>query len=131
MSTGDKDAYYAEIGQRLRRARLDRGMSLQAVEDKSGFKAVVVGSHERCGTISGRPGAAPDPRGRAPSVFRLMQLARFYGVPLSDLIPGCEPESPAGFAEVLEAADGAEAALAALRAVIVRYGAAQGREDTP
>jgi transcriptional regulator with XRE-family HTH domain len=64
------------IGERLRRIRHQQGLSLAAVEQRSGgeWKAVVVGAYER--------------GDRAVTVTRLAQLAGFYGVPLADLLPG-------------------------------------------
>jgi transcriptional regulator with XRE-family HTH domain len=74
-STDDK-VYAKELGMRLRAIRTQQGMSLQAVERKSGgkWKAVVVGSYER--------------GDRSISVTRLAELADFYGVPISELLPG-------------------------------------------
>ena len=67
---------YAKIlGARLRTVRQRAGMSLERVQRKSGdrWKAVVVGSYER--------------GDRAVSVQKLAELARFYGVPMSELLP--------------------------------------------
>ncbi|MEO9221389.1 MAG: transcriptional regulator, partial [Mycobacteriaceae bacterium] len=51
------------------------GMSLQRVEERSNgrWKAVVIGSYER--------------GDRAVTVNKLAELARFYGVPMSELLP--------------------------------------------
>ena len=63
------------IGVRLRRIRNQQQLSLADVEARSGgrWKAVVVGAYER--------------GDRAVNVERLAQLADFYGVPLTDLLP--------------------------------------------
>ena len=73
-------SYAREVGERLRRIRVDRGMSLQDVERTSEghWKAAVVGSYER--------------GDRNISATRLLELAEFYGVPPGDVLPG---ESPA------------------------------------
>jgi transcriptional regulator with XRE-family HTH domain len=71
----DNDGYAKALGARLRAIRLQQHLSLHGVERKSGgkWKAVVVGSYER--------------GDRAVSVQRLAELADFYGVPVSDLLP--------------------------------------------
>jgi transcriptional regulator with XRE-family HTH domain len=73
-----------EIGTRLRRVRNQQGMSLADVEKLSGgaWKAVVVGAYER--------------GDRAVSISRLASLAEFYGVPLSELLPGATVEEHDG-----------------------------------
>ena len=67
--------YSRALGARLRAIRNQQGLSLQGVEDKSHgrWKAVVVGSYER--------------GDRAVTVQRLHELADFYGVPVSELLP--------------------------------------------
>lgn len=67
--------YQQRLGERLRAIRVQQGLTLQEVEEKSGgrWKAVVVGSYER--------------GDRAISVSKLALLARFYGVPVSELLP--------------------------------------------
>lgn len=72
MSAND---YAKALGARLRAIRQQQGLSLQGVEQKSHgqWKAVVVGSYER--------------GDRAVTVAKLSELADFYGVPLSELIP--------------------------------------------
>lgn len=67
--------YQQKLGRRLRQIRSQQGLTLQDVEDESGgeWKAVVVGSYER--------------GDRAVSVAKLARLARFYGVPVSELLP--------------------------------------------
>jgi transcriptional regulator with XRE-family HTH domain len=67
--------YAKTLGARLRAIRAQQHLSLHGVERKSGgrWKAVVVGSYER--------------GDRAISVQRLAELAEFYGVPVSELLP--------------------------------------------
>ena len=67
--------YGKELGARLRAIRQQQGLSLQGVEEKSAgrWKAVVVGSYER--------------GDRAVTVSRLAELADFYRVPVSELLP--------------------------------------------
>ena len=67
--------YGHSLGARLRSIRQQQGLSLQGVEEKSKgrWKAVVVGSYER--------------GDRAVTVARLAQLAEFYDVPISELLP--------------------------------------------
>ena len=73
--------YAKTLGMRLRAIRTQQGLSLHGVEEKSEgrWKAVVVGSYER--------------GDRAVTVQKLSELAEFYGVPLSELLP--EDECPA------------------------------------
>lgn len=78
-TTGDNavanEGYAKALGARLRAIRMRQHLSLHGVERKSDgkWKAVVVGSYER--------------GDRAVSVQRLSELADFYGVPVSDLLP--------------------------------------------
>ncbi|MCU1599750.1 MAG: helix-turn-helix domain protein [Frankiales bacterium] len=67
--------YAKALGSRLRAIRTQQGLSLHGVEEKSQgrWKAVVVGSYER--------------GDRAVTVQRLSELADFYGVPVSELLP--------------------------------------------
>jgi transcriptional regulator with XRE-family HTH domain len=69
-------SYTREVGERLRRVRVDRGLSLQDVERTSGgrWKAAVVGSYER--------------GDRNISATRLLELAEFYEVVPGDILPG-------------------------------------------
>lgn len=69
------DDYSLSLGARLRTIRQQQGLSLQAVEQRSAgkWKAVVVGSYER--------------GDRAVTVAKLSELANFYGVPVSQLLP--------------------------------------------
>jgi len=78
-------AYARALGARLRAIRTQQRLSLHDVAVKSGgeWKAVVVGSYER--------------GDRSVTVSRLSQLASFYGVPLSELLPptAADPAPPA------------------------------------
>lgn len=67
--------YGKALGERLRRIRLQKGMSLQDVQDASSgsWKAAVVGAYER--------------GDRNVTVARLSELADFYGVPVSEILP--------------------------------------------
>lgn len=67
--------YAKALGMRLRAIRTQQGLSLHGVEEKSRgrWKAVVVGSYER--------------GDRAVTVQRLAELAAFYNVPISELLP--------------------------------------------
>lgn len=71
----DSSNYQARLGQRLRDIRNQQGMTLQDVEDASDgkWKAVVIGAYER--------------GDRAISAAKLADLASFYGVPVSRLVP--------------------------------------------
>jgi transcriptional regulator with XRE-family HTH domain len=68
-------SYARQVGERLRNIRRQQGLSLQAVEATSEreFKASVLGAYERGERII--------------SVLRLQRLARFYGVPVDQLLP--------------------------------------------
>ena len=85
-STEPVDSEYTHaVGMRLRLIRKQQRLSLQAVEKRSEgrFKAVVVGSYER--------------GDRTVSVNRLSELAEFYGVPITELLPpGSVPSPTAG-----------------------------------
>ncbi len=67
--------YGRKVGERLRGIRRQKGMSLQEVEAASTqeFKASVLGAYER--------------GERAISVPRLERLARFYNVPVDQMLP--------------------------------------------
>jgi transcriptional regulator with XRE-family HTH domain len=76
----DRGADHAKaLGERLRRIRTQKGLSLQEVQEESRgrWKAAVVGAYER--------------GDRNVTVPRLVDLARFYGVPLSELLPSDSP----------------------------------------
>lgn len=67
--------YASKVGERLRAVRKQKRLSLQAVEADSSqeFKASVLGAYER--------------GERSISVPRLQRLARFYNVPVDQLLP--------------------------------------------
>jgi transcriptional regulator with XRE-family HTH domain len=71
------------LGARLRAARAQQHLSLHGVQRKSDgrWKAVVIGSYER--------------GDRAISVERLAELADFYGVAMTDLLPRSSGDSGA------------------------------------
>jgi transcriptional regulator with XRE-family HTH domain len=73
--------YAKALGGRLRAIRTQQGLSLHGVEKKSQgrWKAVVVGSYER--------------GDRAVTVQKLAELAEFYGVPVSELLPDPRPSA--------------------------------------
>ncbi len=70
------EGYGKIVGERLRQIRRQKRLSLQEVESVSAqeFKASVLGAYER--------------GERAISVPRLHRLARFYKVPVDQLLPG-------------------------------------------
>jgi transcriptional regulator with XRE-family HTH domain len=72
---GMSSGYARQVGERLRNIRRQQNLSLQAVEAASDreFKASVLGAYERGERII--------------SVLRLQRLARFYGVPVDQLLP--------------------------------------------
>jgi transcriptional regulator with XRE-family HTH domain len=72
---GPAQTYARRVGQRLRAIRRQKGLSLQDVEAASGheFKASVLGAYERGERII--------------SVPRLQRLARYYDVPVDQLLP--------------------------------------------
>lgn len=73
--------YARALGARLRVIRQQQGLSLHGVEQRSRgrWKAVVVGSYER--------------GDRAVTVQRLAELAEFYGVPVTELLPEGPPSA--------------------------------------
>src|SRR5215208_7633616 len=73
--TDANGAYAGKVGTRLRAIRRQKRLSLQDVEASSQqeFKASVLGAYER--------------GERAISVPRLQRLARFYNVPVDQLLP--------------------------------------------
>lgn len=75
--------YARALGARLRAIRQQQGLSLHGVEEKSQgrWKAVVVGSYER--------------GDRAVTVQKLAELADFYAVPVSELLPDASPAAAA------------------------------------
>lgn len=74
----NKTDYQRRLGERLRAIRTQQELTLQQVEERSEgqWKAVVIGAYER--------------GDRAISAAKLAELARFYGVPVAELLP--EPE---------------------------------------
>ena len=72
--------YAQRVGERLRLIRKQKGLSLQEVEASSNqeFKASVLGAYER--------------GERAISVPRLQRLAKFYTVPVDQLLPQDDDE---------------------------------------
>src|SRR5215212_1136526 len=68
-------SYAEQVGERLRNIRLQKGLSLHDVEERSTkeFKASVLGAYER--------------GERSISVPRLQRLAMFYSVPVDHLLP--------------------------------------------
>jgi transcriptional regulator with XRE-family HTH domain len=79
MSEDPVASYAAELGRRLRAIRQQQGLSLHGVQSKSEgrWKAVVIGSYER--------------GDRSITAQRLAELADFYGVPVTQLLPGGKP----------------------------------------
>src|SRR3954469_11327495 len=82
IEEGMAGGYARRVGERLRAIRKQKGLSLQEVEGASHqeFKASVLGAYER--------------GERAISVPRLQPLARFYNVPVDQLLPrdlGADP----------------------------------------
>jgi hypothetical protein len=86
MADNDDDdvipGYGRKVGERLRLIRRQKRLSLQEVEAQSNqeFKASVLGAYER--------------GERAISVPRLQRLARFYRVPVDQLLPYDEDAPP-------------------------------------
>ncbi len=81
MTDNSMPANYAHrVGERLRLIRKQKGLSLQEVEASSNqeFKASVLGAYER--------------GERAISVPRLQRLAKFYTVPVDQLLPQDDAE---------------------------------------
>jgi transcriptional regulator with XRE-family HTH domain len=80
MSNGD---YGKALGERLRKIRIQKGLSLQEVQQTSSgkWKAAVVGAYER--------------GDRNVTVTKLSELAEFYDVPVSEILPDDgSPQSP-------------------------------------
>lgn len=78
----DNKEFAKQLGARLRAIRQQQNLSLNAVQELSGgrWKAVVVGSYER--------------GDRALTVVRLAELASFYDVPVSQIIPHTTVPAP-------------------------------------
>ena len=84
--------YAQQVGERLRNIRLQKGLSLHDVEERSTkeFKASVLGAYER--------------GERSISVPRLQRLAIFYSVPVDHLLPrGARADAQAANGEAPEA----------------------------
>lgn len=77
------DDYARMLGARLREIRTQQGLSLHAVEERSGgrLKAVVIGSYER--------------GDRAITVQKLADLAEFYTIPVAEILPDAT-QTPSG-----------------------------------
>ena len=106
--------YGRALGAKLRAIRLQQGLSLHGVEDKSQgrWKAVVVGSYER--------------GDRAVTALRLAELAAFYRVPVSELLPAGAPpvRVTSSSARVVLALDRLQGATSERAATLARYAAA-------
>ncbi len=106
--------YARALGARLRAIRVQQGLSLHGVEEKSQgrWKAVVVGSYER--------------GDRAVTALRLSELAAFYRVPVSELLPASaapvSATSPS--ARVVLALDRLQEATSERSVLLARYAAA-------
>src|SRR5256885_1822666 len=87
----DPTGYGRKVGERLRAIRRQKGLSLQDVESGSQqeFKASVLGAYER--------------GERAISVPRLQRLARFYAVPVDQLLPREEADVRGDVVDLTEA----------------------------
>jgi transcriptional regulator with XRE-family HTH domain len=83
---GEPSPYSGKVGERLRVIRRQKRLSLQEVESASEeeFKASVLGAYER--------------GERAISVPRLERLAKFYAVPVDQLLPRDDLVAPDGMA---------------------------------
>ena len=80
---GNDLAYSRSVGERIRTIRRQKRLSLQDVEarSESEFKASVLGAYER--------------GERAISLPRMNRLARFYNVPVDQMLPGgSDPADP-------------------------------------
>lgn len=76
MTMSTEHTYRQLLGQRIRAIRIQQGLSLARVDEKSGgrFQTAVLGSYERAD--------------RSITMVRLAELAEFYGVPVVELLPG-------------------------------------------
>lgn len=77
-----EESYGRALGERLRNIRTQKRMSLRDVEQASAgmWKAAVVGAYER--------------GDRNVTVPRLYELAAFYNVPISEILPDAAPVGP-------------------------------------
>jgi transcriptional regulator with XRE-family HTH domain len=96
----DPTGYGRKVGERLRAIRRQKGLSLQDVESGSQqeFKASVLGAYER--------------GERAISVPRLQRLARFYAVPVDQLLPREDPDGRGDVVDLTETSHDAHRAVA-------------------
>jgi transcriptional regulator with XRE-family HTH domain len=78
---GHVEDYAKAVGERLRRIRIQKGMSLHDVQQASDsrWKAAVVGAYER--------------GDRNVTIARLSELADFYAVPMSEILPDQGPNA--------------------------------------
>jgi transcriptional regulator with XRE-family HTH domain len=85
--TVDANEYAKALGERLRKIRIQKGMSLQDVQGASTgkWKAAVIGAYER--------------GDRNVTVGKLSELADFYGVPVTEILPDDEGVSGPGAME--------------------------------
>src|SRR5712672_1551811 len=90
MADEEMTPYGRRVGERLRAIRRQKRLSLQEVESESRqeFKASVLGAYER--------------GERAISVPRLQRLARFYAVPVDQLLPREEGEGGTDIVDLTE-----------------------------
>lgn len=82
LQEGKVPTYNEMVGKRLRSIRKQRGLSLQDVQrlSEQEFKAAVLGAYER--------------GERSLSLPRLQRLAGFYGVPVGQLLPSEDTDTP-------------------------------------
>jgi transcriptional regulator with XRE-family HTH domain len=102
----DPTGYGRKVGDRLRAIRRQKGLSLQDVESGSQqeFKASVLGAYER--------------GERAISVPRLQRLARYYAVPVDQLLPREDFDGRGG--EVVDLTEGSHDAHRAVAIDLTR-----------
>jgi transcriptional regulator with XRE-family HTH domain len=86
-SAVSSDEYAKALGERLRKIRIQKNQSLQDVQQASNgkWKAAVVGAYER--------------GDRNVTVAKLAELADFYGVPVSEIIPDDGSPTAPGYLE--------------------------------
>lgn len=115
ITEADK-AYGRRVGERLRSIRRQKRLSLQDVESQSDqeFKASVLGAYER--------------GERAISVARLERLARYYSVPVDQLLPrSTEDETTVDLTERGSGRQGVTLNLSQLESVPLPEGEMLGR----
>lgn len=74
----------AQLGIRLHRARIDRGLSQEAVAFRAGLTRYTYQRYERGVSQSGQPAN--------PTLRSLVALAQVLDVPLQDLLPSSFPD---------------------------------------